>query len=420
MNTIGERLSQALKAKQMSAYTLAKQVGISESTISRILRNQSVPTIATLTLISRALDINAQWLKDGIGSKDFVASPLFAQVTSRGSISARLQEFFDYYKMDDEQFCQKTGIPFRTVFGVMNGAPVTTEFLTKSLNTFHNLNINWLLTGAGMMFTSNTVDSYYMNSYENSVEIFGRLFQYISERGLNLTELIDALGKDSQWMSKVLEGKAQFENEDILRLMALHQDLNGDWLVNGKGPMTTAKVSKRSSNDLLYGGGLGYIGETSFERLRGEQYSVNCLLIEKQDHVNYMDHFRAVDVLSLFSKHAISLERIHVAVYRSFRCIDVSMDNGSKNSILFGDIVTGRRLDITLTEDRSCVNPGSNYVFHLETGINIRQVVDFNHTDNRISVKALNEGWVPTNHDFSIDSVREIYLIEHIARQVPS
>lgn len=61
-----ERLQELLKQRGWSAYRLAKNCGLSESTISNIIRRNAVPSISTLEIICEGFGITmAQFFTDG-------------------------------------------------------------------------------------------------------------------------------------------------------------------------------------------------------------------------------------------------------------------------------------------------------------------------------------------------------------------
>lgn len=64
---VGERLKKAMEYAGFSAYKLNKETKISQSTIGRILKNESEPNRSTLLPISSALGVDVDWLLTGEG-----------------------------------------------------------------------------------------------------------------------------------------------------------------------------------------------------------------------------------------------------------------------------------------------------------------------------------------------------------------
>ena len=72
MDNLGERLSRALEARSVSPYQLHKRTGISQSTFSRILKDQTKPNDTTISAICSELSIRKDWLVSGSGPMDQV------------------------------------------------------------------------------------------------------------------------------------------------------------------------------------------------------------------------------------------------------------------------------------------------------------------------------------------------------------
>jgi plasmid maintenance system antidote protein VapI len=66
---IGTRLVGLIEENGISNYQLAKAIGKSDSTISRIINKGAKPNAETLTLISNYFRINEKWLLTGLGNK---------------------------------------------------------------------------------------------------------------------------------------------------------------------------------------------------------------------------------------------------------------------------------------------------------------------------------------------------------------
>jgi len=72
VNSVGNRLKYVMESSGSTAYKLNKSTGISQSTISRILKDEGVPNRSTLLTICDHYNISLDWLTDGIGVKDAV------------------------------------------------------------------------------------------------------------------------------------------------------------------------------------------------------------------------------------------------------------------------------------------------------------------------------------------------------------
>jgi len=68
--SIGKRLKDVMNSSDSTAYKLNKATGISQSTISRILKDEGTPNRTTLTTICDYYGIQIEWLLSGTGQKE--------------------------------------------------------------------------------------------------------------------------------------------------------------------------------------------------------------------------------------------------------------------------------------------------------------------------------------------------------------
>ncbi len=64
-----ERLQSIIEERQISKYKIAKAIDISASTVSNYLKGKTKPDSTKLTVLSRLLGVNKEWLQTGEGSK---------------------------------------------------------------------------------------------------------------------------------------------------------------------------------------------------------------------------------------------------------------------------------------------------------------------------------------------------------------
>ena len=64
-----ERLQSIIEERQISKYKIAKAIDISASTVSNYLKGKTKPDSTKLTVLSKLLGVNKEWLQTGEGSK---------------------------------------------------------------------------------------------------------------------------------------------------------------------------------------------------------------------------------------------------------------------------------------------------------------------------------------------------------------
>lgn len=64
-----ERLQSIIEERQISKYKIAKAIDISASTVSNYLKGKTKPDSTKLTVLSKLLGVNKEWLQTGEGAK---------------------------------------------------------------------------------------------------------------------------------------------------------------------------------------------------------------------------------------------------------------------------------------------------------------------------------------------------------------
>lgn len=66
--TLAGNVRRALRARGMCRHDLAVAVGMSDSTLARIMDGRGLPRVSTLVLMARALGVKPMELMDGVGA----------------------------------------------------------------------------------------------------------------------------------------------------------------------------------------------------------------------------------------------------------------------------------------------------------------------------------------------------------------
>ncbi len=80
MKTLGQRLNYLLKKKNIKARTLAKGIGLPETTISNILHDKFEPGVYKIKKIAEYLDADLHWLITGV--INYNVPPLFTETNN--------------------------------------------------------------------------------------------------------------------------------------------------------------------------------------------------------------------------------------------------------------------------------------------------------------------------------------------------
>ena len=98
MDTLGDRLQYARKKSGYTQNTLAETIGVSRGVIFNLEKNKTIPQTIVINAICRTLDINSDWLVNGVGEME--------NTESGASQSDKiLKELYEFVKdlSEDEQ-----------------------------------------------------------------------------------------------------------------------------------------------------------------------------------------------------------------------------------------------------------------------------------------------------------------------------
>ena len=70
MNTLGERLYYVRKSKGYTQDSLAESIGVSRGVIFNLEKNKTQPQLIVINAICQTLNINKEWLVNGIGEME--------------------------------------------------------------------------------------------------------------------------------------------------------------------------------------------------------------------------------------------------------------------------------------------------------------------------------------------------------------
>lgn len=145
---------------------------------------------------------------------------------------------------NQQEMAERLDIPTRTYMSyeyVSKGYP--NSFIERLIYLFH-VNINWLFTGEGEMFvsqTENTLEERDNKALLKNTETFHKRFNKLqAENKLNDYEMSKLLDISESRIEKLGIGKAEPTFEELCKIKA-HFDVSIDWLLFGDAPYKSAQ-----------------------------------------------------------------------------------------------------------------------------------------------------------------------------------
>lgn len=205
-------------------------------------------------------------------------------------------------------------------------------------------------------------------------------------------------------------------NQATILTLASHFGINSSWLGEGAGEMTL-EVKKRvpESNAVPIN-----IPETPLDVIKrqdgtefldiGEgRFLMVTPLVEQKAYAGYVSGWADTEFVEELPRHAVVVNKLHFGTYRTFRVQGDSMDNGTRESIAEGDLVTARKLHKKYWLSKLHLHKRSKWVIVKYDGIITKEIVDHDVDNGILHYRSLNPAYPD---DFvHLDEVQELYYI---------
>jgi transcriptional regulator with XRE-family HTH domain len=151
MKQLKNRLAAVLEENNISPYLLAKMIGKPQSTVSRVLNNETKPQSATISAIAKALNLKESWLLTGQGEKYAKDSP--ETIPKMDTLAERMeyvreQKHLSYQKLGDMIGSKESAL--RHAITNNNVRDVYAIAMSAALG----VNLEWLKTGKGEIYNT--------------------------------------------------------------------------------------------------------------------------------------------------------------------------------------------------------------------------------------------------------------------------
>ncbi|MBO9613387.1 MAG: helix-turn-helix domain-containing protein [Dyadobacter sp.] len=132
-------------------------------------------------------------------------------------------------------------------------------------------------------------------------------------------------------------------------------------------------------------------------------------LVEQKAYAGYVSGWADTEFVEELPKHAVVVNKLHFGTYRTFRVQGDSMDNGTRESIAEGDLVTARKLHKKYWLSKLHLHKRSKWVIVKYDGIITKEIVDHDVDNGILHYRSLNPAYPD---DFvHLDEVQELYYI---------
>lgn len=189
--------------------------------------------------------------------------------------------------------------------------------------------------------------------------------------GLNQSEFSKHCDINQGNLSKLLSGGRPIGKAVINKVM-LAFDINRDWFLHGKGPMTNIPASDEIAPVVAHNVML-------------------VPLVQQYAYAGYLCGYADPEYVVELPKMPFLVDREYKGNYLCFEIRGDSMDDGSKYSYEQGDIVLAREIRQEYWKSKLHLKQWSDYVVvHKTEGILIKQIIEHNVERGLITIHSLN------------------------------
>lgn len=155
----------------------------------------------------------------------------------------------------------------------------------------------------------------------------------------------------------------------------------------------------------------------TFINIGNNQYAVVIPFVEESEHNTYLQRFTDEKYLSELPKHSLIVNQLNDQRFTAFRVSGDSMDNGSKESIIEGDIVVGCEIEQHQWKTTLAANTFKDYIIVHKEGILIKRIIAFDAKTDVVISKSLNpdKNSYP-DFDINLAEVSQIFNVVSVTK----
>ncbi|MCF0070242.1 hypothetical protein LZD49_07145 [Dyadobacter sp. CY261] len=204
--------------------------------------------------------------------------------------------------------------------------------------------------------------------------------------------------------SNILNGQVSIPKKLIQKIGSLDDRINQHWIETGEGLML---FSRSEAEEIGYPDGSESViknksGNEFIDTEKGNSFML-VPLVEYYAYGGYLSGWSDPDFIDDLPKHMISVDVYNKGDYRAFRVRGESMNDGTLESIIEGDIITGRIIEKPLWLSRFHIHQYKTFIIVHKDGVLVKRIKSHLVEDGKIIVGSLNP-------DKTIYPDQEIYL----------
>lgn len=215
------------------------------------------------------------------------------------------------------------------------------------------------------------------------------------EKNLTMQQLGDKLGIDKAQVSHWESGK---RNPSLQMLHNLSTVLGYDFVVHHINVAVPATF-----------------GDTATPISPSTATTMDVPLVNQYAYAGYLDSYQNTTYMTELPKIPFFVDHFGKGNYMAFEVRGDSMDNGSSDSILNGDILLCRELGRQHWQSRLHITKYDFVIVHKTDGIIIKRITDHNVDTGDVTIHSLNSAY--PDYQINLDDVNQLFNVLKIERK---
>lgn len=231
-----------------------------------------------------------------------------------------------------------------------------------------------------------------------------KLQKMIKESGLTPYFIHKQTDISQAALSKILHGKVKKPNVSTIQsLEKFFEDYKKQDSRNLMGMEQLAREPEK-------------IGDNHFLTVAGTKVMI-VPLIEHDAQAEFIQKHDNSSFINDLPRHALDVDKFHRGKYFAFTVAGDGMDDGTKESIINGDMVTAREIQRSLWNSRVLFNQYKNFVIVHKEGVMVKRIISHNTDEGTITCSGINPDRDKyPDIEVSLEDVKMILNIVEICR----
>ncbi|WP_347066071.1 S24 family peptidase [Flavobacterium sp. WV_118_3] len=157
----------------------------------------------------------------------------------------RLDKYIDFKGLNDNKLTKISGLSNGLIGKARKRGFLSLDNVSKLLFSCEDLNAHWLLTGHGEMINNTEFKNIKPKTLpeRNVLDVFS---QIANSEGITIYKLEQKIGASKGVLSKAIANSTDIQCKWLIKLVETFPQYNPNWILTGKGEMTTNEELKQS------------------------------------------------------------------------------------------------------------------------------------------------------------------------------